>query len=94
MVTPARLIVMYTTKRVGGKKIPLSCPGYEPTAYDHARTSTVDTDKITVAEEIASNYVKRCNSVSPTTIIIWFWGGAPHMTHYENVCVCVCVSAI
>jgi hypothetical protein len=56
-------------------KIPISCPGHEPTAYDHKGTSTDDTDYITAAEEISSNYVKRCNSVSPTTIIIWFCGG-------------------
>ena len=74
MLTQARLNVMCTMNSVG--KIPMSCPEYEPTAYDHAGTSTVDTDNITVADEITSNYVKRCNSVSPTTIIIWFLGGA------------------
>ena len=45
--------------------------GYEPTAPDHAGTSTVDTDYSTVPDEIVSNHVACCNSVSTATIIIW-----------------------
>ena len=87
MVTRERVSVICTTNSVGN--IPMSCSGYEPTAYDHAGTSTVDTNNISVAEEIASNYAKRCNSVTPTTIIIWFWGGVLTW-HIMKMFVCVC----